>query len=191
MDGALGQMAVVGAAIGAGLVIAWSVVTLLSGMARTVRRDINRARGADRPAWAPGIWLCAHCRSTNVPAANRCGSCRRPRQEFAHPPVDERPDWIPDRIDASRDRIVSLIHDPAAHADPSDAHWKVTVAGQVVGSAARRDGVLALLRAIDGADTIALDVRGTGPAVFRIADVIARFEGPRFPLDVPCPERGR
>lgn len=191
MDGPLGAMAGVAAAIGAGLVIAWAVTTFLSGMARTARRDINHARRADRPDWSPGIWFCAHCRSTNVPAATRCGSCRRARADLEHAPVAARPDWIPERIDASRGRIVSLVHGPAAHADPSDAHWKVTVAGQVVGSAAHRDGALALLRAIDGADTIAFDVRGTGPAVYRIGDVIARFEAPRFPLDVPCPERGR
>lgn len=87
--------------------------------------------------------------------------------------------------------MVRLLHDPAAHAEPSAAHWKVTVGRQMVGSAARRDGALALLRAIDGTDTITLDVRGTGAAEFRLTDLIARFEGRRFPLDVPCPERGR
>lgn len=173
-------MAGVAAAIGAGLVLAWAVTTFLSGMARTARQQISHARGADRPAWAPGIWFCARCRSTNVAAATRCGSCRRPREEFVHAPVAARPDWIPERIDASPATLVHLLHDPAAHADPTAAHWKVIVGRQMVGSAAHRDGALALLRAIEGADTIALDVRGTGPAEFRIADLVARFEVPAF-----------
>lgn len=136
-----------------------------------------------------GHLVMAHCRSTNVPAATRCGSCRQPREELEHAQVAARPDWIPERIDASRGMLVRLVHDPAAHADPSAAHWKVTVGRQMVGSAARRAGALELLRAIDGADAISLDVHGAGAAMFRVTDLIARFETPRFPLDVPCPER--
>ena len=73
---------------------------------------------------------------------------------------------------------------------PALAHGGLSVGGPTVGAAARRDGALELLRALDGIEIVALDVRGTGPARYRRADVIARFEGPRFPLDVPCPERG-
>lgn len=100
-----------------------------------------------------------------------------------------RPDWIPDRIVVASADLVSLVHDPAAHADPGEPHWRLTAGGQTVGSAARQDGALALLRALDGPDTIGIDVRGTGLATYRLSDVIARFEGPRFPLEVPCPER--
>ena len=60
----------------------------------------------------------------------------------------------------------------------------------MVGTARRRDGAAALLRSIDGSETVLLDVRGTGTAAYRVSDAVARFEGPRFPLDVPCPERG-
>lgn len=84
--------------------------------------------------------------------------------------------------------VVTLVHHPGAHLDPSEAHWQLRVGGRMVGSAARRDGALALLRALDGAAVISLDVRGTGTSPYRIEDVIARFEGQRFPLDVPCPE---
>jgi hypothetical protein len=104
--------------------------------------------------------------------------------------VEPRPDWIPERIAVPVGDVVALVHDPAAHADPGEAHWRVTIGGRTVGSAARRDGALALLRALDGTGTVALDVRGTGAAAYRLADVIARFEGAHFPLDVPCPEAG-
>lgn len=191
MEGAVGQMAIVAAAIGSGLLLAWAAVTAIGSLTRTVRRDVNRVRGAERPEWVSGFWLCARCRSSNVVAAKRCATCRRPREELRHAAVAPRLDWIPDHIDASRGGIVSLVHDPAAHADPTEAHWKVTVGGQLVGSAARRDGALALLRSIAGVDTIAFDVRGTGAVVFRLSDVISRFESPPFPLDMPCPERAR
>ncbi len=82
-----------------------------------------------------------------------------------------------------------MVHDPGAHVDAGAAHWRLMAGGQIVGSAARRDGALALLRALDGVDVVALDTHGTGPATYRLRDVIARFEAPRFPLDVPCPER--
>ena len=190
MEGAIGQMAVVAGALLAGMLLAWAVVAALGGASRTVRRNVSHARGADRPDWAPGIWQCAACLTTNRPSADRCEKCRRPRQELSHPPPEPRPDWTPDRIPASRGAIVTLIHDPHAHMDPGEAHWRLTVGGRTVGSAARRDGALALLRALDGPDVVAIDVRGTGPSTYRLADVIAQFEAPRFPLDVPCPERG-
>ena len=57
-----------------------------------------------------------------------------------------------------------------------------------MGTAQTRDGALGLLRALDGTDVVALDVRGTGPSTYRLVEVIARFEAPRFPLDVDCPE---
>lgn len=191
MDGAVGQMAIVGGALLAGMILAWGMFRVLGGASRVARRDINRARGADRPEWAPGIWHCAACLSTNRPTATRCERCHEPRRELVHAPVAVGPDWIPDRIHVPAGAIVALLHDPAAHLDPTATHWRIKAGSQIVGSAARRDGALALLRALDGADVIALDVRGTGTAMFRLADVIARFEAPRFPLDVPCPEAGR
>ena len=189
MDGAVGQMAIVAGALIGGMVIAWGLVTLLGGATRRARRDISRARGAERPEWAPGIWHCAACLSTNRPTATRCERCRRPREELVHDAAEVRPDWLPDRIPVPPNVIVTLVHDPSAHLDPGEAHWRLTAGGRTVGSAARREGALALLRALDGVDVIALDVRGTGPGTFRLADVIARFEAPRFPLDVACPER--
>jgi hypothetical protein len=105
------------------------------------------------------------------------------------PPAEPRPDWVPERIEVPIGEIVTLVHDPAAHADPGVAHWRLTVGGRTVGSAAGRDGAVAVLRALDGATTIALDVRRTGPGTYQLADVIERFEAPSFPLDVPCPER--
>ena len=190
MDGAIGQMAIVAGALLAGMLLAWAVVTAFGGATRAVRRNISHARGADRPEWAPGIWQCAACLTTNLRSAERCEKCRRPRQELSHPPIEPRPDWTPDRIPAANGAIVTLIHDPRAHLDPGEAHWRLTVGGRTVGSAARRDGALALLRALDGPDVVALDVRGTGPSTYRLAGVIARFEAPGFPLDLPCPERG-
>lgn len=192
MDGAVGQMAIVAAALLAGMVLAWAVFTILGRADRTARREINRARGADRPEWAPGIWHCAACLSTNPPTADRCARCREPRRELVHAPIEARPDWIPERIAVPPGTVVTVVHDPAAHVDPSEAHWQVRVGGRMVGSAADRNGALALLRALDGdsdgAEIVYLDVRGTGTSPYRLGDVIARFEGQRFPLDVPCPE---
>lgn len=189
MDGPLLQMAAVAAALLGGMVLAWALFHLLGAMGSATRRDIARARGADRPDWAPGIWHCASCLTTNRPTATRCERCRRPRDELPHPATEPRPDWIPDRIAVPPDVIVSLIHDPAAHGDPGLAHWRLAAGGRTVGSAARRDGATALLRALDGVEVVAIDVRGIGPATYRVIDAIARFEAPRFPLDVPCPER--
>lgn len=189
MDGALLQMAAVAAALAGGMVLAWALSGILGSAANAARRDINRARGAERPDWAPGIWHCASCLSTNRPTATRCERCRRPREELQHPPPEARPDWIPERIKVPSDVVVTLVHDPAAHADPGIAHWRLAAGGRTVGSAARREGAAALLRALDGVDVVAIDVRGTGPARYRLADAVARFEGSRFPIDVPCPER--
>jgi hypothetical protein len=185
------QVVIVAASLGAGLALGWAVFSVIGASQRRARRAVTQARGADRPDWDPGIWMCAHCRSSNTPTATRCATCRRPREVLARPPDEVLPDLIPDHIVVPPQTAAALIHGPAAHTDPGAAHWSVRVAGQTVGVAARRDGALALLRAIEGTDTIALDVRGTGAADYRLADVIARFAAPGFPLDVPCPERGR
>jgi hypothetical protein len=191
VDGAVGQMAMVAAALLAGLVLAWALFAILGRTDRTARREINRARGTERPEWAPGIWHCAACFSTNPPTAERCARCREPRRGLAHAPIEVRPDWIPDRIEVPPATVVTLVHDPRAHLDPSEAHWQMRVGGRTMGSAALRDGALALLRSLDGVEVIALDVRGTGTSQYRVTDVIARFEARRFPLEVPCPEAAR
>jgi hypothetical protein len=179
----------VAVSLGVGLILGWALWTAVGASGRRARRSINRARGAERPDWAPGIWMCAHCRSSNHPVATTCATCRRPREDLPQTPVETRPDWIPERIEVPSGTIVALVHEPAAHADPGVAHWQVRVAGQLAGSAARRDGATELLRRIEGDEPIQLDLRGTGPSAYRLADVLARFEAPRFPLDVPCPER--
>ena len=192
MDSALEQMAVVGLILLAGITLGWAAFAVLGGASRAARREINQARGADRPEWAPGIWQCAALLDDEpFAAATRCEKCRQPRQDLVHEPVEPRPDWIPDRIPADSGAIVTLMHDPRAHGDPSDAHWRLTVGGRTVGSAARREGALALLRALDGPRVVALDVRGAGPSTYRLSDVIERFEAAKFQLDVPCPERPR
>jgi len=173
----------------AGVVVAWAVFTSLGGLVRRSRKSISRARGADRPDWAPGIWMCTSCLSSNTPSATRCERCRRPREELAQRVEPVRPDSIPERIEVPPGAFVSLRHDPEAHTDPGAAHWRLLVGGQTVASAARRDGASAMLRALHGTDIVDLDVNGMGARTYRLSDVIARFDGPRFPLEVPCPER--
>jgi hypothetical protein len=171
-----------------GIVLGATVLWLVAGAIRDSRRRVNRARGAERPPWAPGIWHCASCLSTNDPVARRCRSCLQPRHELAVAPVEVPADVVPDRIEVSPGVIVTLRHESRAHVDPADPHWRVTVGGQTVGSASGREGVRALLRALVGAELVHLDVRGEGLAAFRLTDLVARFDGPRFPLDVACPE---
>lgn len=171
-----------------GMALGAAVLWLVTNAIRSSRRRVDRARGADRPTWAPGIWHCASCLSTNAPTAASCRACKRPREDLARRPDAVAMDVIPDHIPVGPGAIVTLHHGDRAHAEPGDPHWRVTVGGMTVGSAARRDGVRALLRALDGVDVLMLDVRGDGPAPYRLADVVARFEAHRFPLDVPCPE---
>lgn len=171
-----------------GIVLGAAVVWGISSAIRGSRRRVNHARGADRPIWSPGIWLCAFCLSTNAPATTSCRSCKRPRQDLDRRPAELATDVIPERIPVTPGSIVTLHHEPRSHVDPGDPHWRLTVGGVTVGSAARRPGVLALLRALDGVDVVMLDVRGDGPAPYRLSDVIGRFDGPRFPLAVACPE---
>ncbi len=173
---------------GGGLLIAWAALLFIVGALRAIRLRINRARGAERPIWAPGIWYCATCLSTNGPLAERCHSCRRPREALVQRLPDLAEDVIPTSIPVPEGAIVAMVHDDRAHTDPGDAHWRLTVSGSTIGSAARRDGALDLLRRVDGTDLVMLDVRGSGATTFRLADAIARFESPRFPFQVSCPE---
>ena len=183
------QALIVAVSLGTGLVIGAVLVALVGAASRRTRRAVTRARGADRPEWAPGIWMCAHCRSSNHPAASVCATCRRLREDLPRAAIEPRPDWIPDRIVVPPHSVVALAHEPAAHADPGAAHWQVRINGQVVGTAQRRTGAALLLERLEGSETIQLDVRGTGTAGYRLADAITRFRGPEFPLDAPCPER--
>lgn len=189
MDGPLGAATFVALGLLGGIVLAWGVSLLLGGSIRAGRGALGRARGGERPTWAPGIWHCADCLSTNPPTAERCARCRAPRRELRHDAVEPRPDFVAPTIPVPPDVLVTLVHDPDAHADPGVAHWRLQVGGQRVAWAYRRDGALAMLRAIDGSATIQLDALGTGARAYRLEDVIARFAGPTFPIDVPCPER--
>ncbi|MFP5341310.1 MAG: zinc finger Ran-binding domain-containing protein [Candidatus Limnocylindria bacterium] len=173
---------------GGGMLLGAAVIALLAALVRSAARSVARARGSDRPDWASGIWLCAGCRSTNTAVARSCQICGSPRQEVPRPPVEPLEDVVPERIPVPPGAAVTLRHDPAAHVDPTTPHWRIQVADRTVGSAARRDGVRALLRALDGAPTVLLDVRGVGAVAYRTDDVIRRFDGSRFPLEVPCPE---
>lgn len=188
IDEPLEQFAIYAVMYVGGFALGAAVLWFVANAIRSSRRTVNHARGADRPAWAPGIWLCAFCLSTNSPAASSCRSCKRPRQDLDRPQVVVATDVLPERIPVRPGAIVTLHHEARAHADPDDPHWRVTVGGLTVGSAAKRDGVLALLRALDGTDVVFLDIRGDGTAPYRLSDVLERFDGPRFPLDVACPE---
>lgn len=86
---------------------------------------------------------------------------------------------------------MTLEHDARAHTDGLSRHWRLRVDGVIVGSAARRDGALALLRAVDGADVVRYDLRGTGVAEYPLPALIAAFEGPKLPVAGPCPEAVR
>ncbi len=189
MDGTLDRMALTAVMYTGGIVIGALALAAIAGLIRSSRRRVNRARGAERPEWAPGIWMCAHCRSSNHPTARVCTSCRQSRADLAREPVEARPDWIPEAIVVPSGSIPALVHEPAAHGDPEAAHWLVKVNGRIVGTAQRRAGALELLRRIEDSDLVLLDVRGDGAAMYRLTDAVARFEAPRFPLDVPCKER--
>jgi hypothetical protein len=58
----------------------------------------------------------------------------------------------------------------------------------IVGSAARRDGALALLRAVEGARAVLFDANGMGYAPYPLPALLAAFEGPRLPITGACPE---
>lgn len=173
---------------GGGILLGAAVLALVAGLVRAAARRAARARGSDRPDWASGVWLCASCRSTNTATARTCRSCRSVRQDLPRTPTEPLHDVVPASIPVPPGAAVLLRHDPVSHIDPATPHWRLLVANQTVGSAARRDGVRTLLRALDGAPTVMLDVRGDGAVAYRTDDVIRRFDGARFPLDVPCPE---
>ena len=61
----------------------------------------------------------------------------------------------------------------------------------IVGSAARRDGALTRLGAVDGVGAVVFDPDGAGYAHYALPALIAAFERPKLPLAAPCPEKGR
>jgi hypothetical protein len=160
------------------------------GVGRLTRRALGRPL---RPTWDSGEWACGACHTVNRASNIVCEPCRGPRgatqMSFAGIPTE--PDIIPATVPAGVGASVTLEHNPAAHADGLNGHWRLRVNSVVVGSAARRDGALALLRAVEGAESVLFDPNGAGYSRYALPALIAAFEGPRLPLAAPCPERGR
>jgi hypothetical protein len=161
------------------------------------RRDAGTvARGAMgrpmRPEWATGEWACGRCRTVNGARRDRCQRCRAPRLqvEMAFTADAREPDVIPIEVPAGPDALVMLEHRAEAHRADLAGHWRLRVNGVVAGSAASRDGALALLRALRGTETVLFDPKGLGYAPYPLASLIAAFEGPRLPFSGPCPEAG-
>ena len=143
------------------------------------------------PPWATGAWACGQCRSVNRAASVVCERCRSRRQQvqLAFGGIATEPDILPERIPAGPGAVVTLEHNEAAHRDGLNGHWRLRVSGVTVGSAARRDGALALLRAVTGAEAVLFDASGAGYAAYALPSLIAAFEQPRLPISVPCPEK--
>ena len=164
----------------------------LRGGARQAGPATRRILGRPEPPapWARGEWVCARCRSISRPASTRCDRCRTPRAvaEVLPPAAQGVPDIIPAEVPAAPPSVVMLEHNAAAHLEGLAGHWRLRVNNVIVGSAARRDGALALLRAVTGAETVLFDRRGDGYAPMALAALIAAFEGPRLPIRAPCPE---
>ncbi len=140
--------------------------------------------------WASGEWACGRCRTVNRAARSVCERCRtsRAEAEMAFDGPAPVPDIIPAEIPAGVGGIVILEHNAAAHADGLNGHWRLRVNSTIVGSAARRDGALALLRAVTGAEAVLFDPEGDGYAPYGLLELIAAFEAPRLPIRTPCPE---
>jgi hypothetical protein len=160
------------------------------GPGKVVRRLLGRP---ERVPWASGEWACGACHSVNRPTDVVCGRCRATREatqmQFAGIPTE--PDIVPASIPADAGSSVLLEHNAAAHLDGLNGHWRLRVNSVIVGSAARRDGAVALLRAIEGVDAVLFDANGAGYGRHSIASLIGAFEGPKLPLNTPCPERFR
>jgi hypothetical protein len=143
--------------------------------------------------WATGEWACGRCHTVNRADSPACERCRAQRASAAmtFAPVPREPDIIPGAIPAGAGSTVTLEHNPAAHTDGLNGHWRLRVDSVIVGSAARRDGALALLRAVEGADAVLFDSTGDGYAAYALPALIAAFERPRLPIRTPCPEGRR
>jgi hypothetical protein len=175
--------------------LAWATWQGLGRMARNADRTTRRVFGR-RPLgqdWDRGTWACGRCRTVNRPALVACERCRAPRAEVemhAGPPPGE-PDIIPAEITVPDGSVIVLEHNAAAHADGLVGHWRLRVNGVILGSAARRDGALALLRAVHGTDAVLFDPNGAGYATYSRSALMVAFEAPKLPLAAPCPERDR
>lgn len=190
-EAAVGRLLLALLVVGLGVVFAASVTRGAADYRRGLARSLRRAIRPEPPPWVRTEWVCGACRSVNLARSRLCATCRRERAvvELTFTPEPTMPDQIPAAIAVPPGSRVTLEHNPAAHADGLTGHWRLRVNGVVVGSAARRDGALALLRVVGGADTIMFDPRETGFSTYRLIDLVAAFERPRLPLDVPCPER--
>lgn len=182
---------------------AFLLILAISGIAALAARDLlGRARsdatraaraavaGPPAPEWASRGWACGRCRSVTSHGRDRCQRCGAPRREIElqFPPPEPVPDIIPAEIVAGPGSLVMLEHNAAAHGQALAGHWRLRVNGVVAGSAATRDGALALLRAVRGVDTVVFNPRGMGYAPYPLAALVAAFEGPRLPFADPCPE---
>jgi hypothetical protein len=156
---------------------------------RATRRLFGRPRSA--PDWDRGSWACGRCRSVNRATTVACERCRAPRADVEIPvvPVATEPDVVPAEIAVPDGSAVTLEHNAAAHDDGLNGHWRLRVNGVILGSAARRDGALALLRAVRGSEVVMFDPKGAGYAAYGRAALIAAFEARSLPLRAPCPER--
>jgi len=187
-------------------VVAFLLILAISGIAALAARDaLGRtrseagriARGAIgqpvAPPWASRGWACGRCRSVTGHGRDRCQGCGAPRSEteLHLPPAEPVPDVIPADITAGPGSLVMLEHNASAHEQALARHWLLRVNGVVAGSAANRDGALALLRAVRGVDTVMFDPHGKGYAPYQLTALVAAFEGPRLPYASPCPEAGQ
>lgn len=181
------------------LLLAFLAALAFRGAVRNALRRTDTAarrlfRRPEPPTpWATGEWACSRCRSVNRGSSRACERCRSPRAEadMALSPVATAPDILPVSVPVGAGSVVTLEHNALAHADGLNGHWRLRVNSVIVGSAARRDGALALLRAVEGVDTVLFDPKGDGYAPYPLAAVIAAFERPRLPIRAPCPEAGR
>lgn len=189
-EAAIGRLLLALLVVGIGAAFAASLTRGAADYRRGLAGALRRAIRPEPPPWVRTEWVCGSCRSVNNGRARRCASCRRERAavELTFTPSPTMPDQIPAEIAVPPGSRLTLEHNPAAHADGLTGHWRLRVNGAVVGSAARRDGALALLRAVVGADTIMFDPRETGFSTYRLAELVVAFERPRLPVDVPCPE---
>lgn len=174
-----------------GMLIGWGVWQVAARVRRGAGSATRTLLGrAEPPPWVQDHWACGRCRSVNPRFAERCERCRSPRSsaEITVPLPPTVPDIIPASI-AAAGALVRLEHNALAHDDGLSGHWRLRVNGVIAGSAARRDGALDLLRALDGAETVYYDPRGSGTGPYPVAALIAAFEGADLPLEEPCPER--
>jgi hypothetical protein len=192
-DAILGRAVAFVVILGISYLLARATWTAIGAIARNIGPTTSFALGRPRrrQPWARGEWACSRCRSLNRAAATACERCRAPRAlvEMPEVPPATEPDLVPGRITVPAGSVVALEHNAAAHHDGLNGHWRLRVNGVMRGSAARRDGALRLLQALDGSDVVLFDPSGAGQGAYPRTALIAAFEAPRLPLNEPCPER--